>query len=112
MVSREKAVRPRVPQGHNIAGRRKGTLTKTKDYGYEERDEDRRKKFPTAIANIEPSQRVYVDQSGMDSRSDYGYGWSKRGQKFDALKSGRRNCRVNMIAAYCQKQLKEVAFRN
>ena len=41
----------------------------------------------------------------MDSRSDYGYGWSKRGQKFDALKSGRRTGRVNMIAAYCQKQL-------
>jgi hypothetical protein len=41
----------------------------------------------------------------MDSRSDYAYGWSKRGQKFEALKSGRRNCRVNMIAAYCQKQI-------
>ncbi len=41
----------------------------------------------------------------MDSRSDYGSGWSKRGQKFEALKSGRRNCRVNMIAAYCQKQI-------
>ena len=41
----------------------------------------------------------------MDSRSDYEYGWSKRGQKFDSLKSGRRTGRVNMIAAYCQKQL-------
>ena len=41
----------------------------------------------------------------MDSRSDYGYGWSKRGQKFEALKSGKRTGRVNMIAAYCQKQL-------
>ena len=41
----------------------------------------------------------------MDSRSDYGYVWSKRGQKFESLKSGKRTRRVNMIAAYCQKQL-------
>lgn len=42
----------------------------------------------------------------MDERSsDYGYGWCKRGQRFEALKPGKRNCRVNMIAAYCQKQL-------
>jgi hypothetical protein len=46
-----------------------------------------------------------VDESGMDNRSDYGYGWSKRGQKFEALKSGKRTGRVNMIAAYCQKKL-------
>ena len=41
----------------------------------------------------------------MDSRSDYEYGSSKKGQKFDSLKSGKRTARVNMIAAYCQKQL-------
>lgn len=41
----------------------------------------------------------------MDSRSDYEYGWSKKGQKFSSLKSGKRTGRVNMIAAYCQKQL-------
>ncbi len=41
----------------------------------------------------------------MDSHSDYGYGWSERGQKFEALKSGKRTRRVNMIAAYCKKQL-------
>jgi transposase len=48
---------------------------------------------------------VYVDESGMDARDDYGYGWCKRGQRFEALKSGRRTGRVNMIAAYCQQQL-------
>ena len=42
----------------------------------------------------------------MDSRSDYGYGWSKRGQKIEALKSGKRTGRVNMIGvAKCKVDL-------
>lgn len=48
---------------------------------------------------------MYVDESGMDARDDYAYGWCKRGQRFLAFKSGRRTGRVNMIAAYCQQQL-------
>ncbi len=54
---------------------------------------------------IPDSLRVYVDESGMDARDDYGYGWCQRGQRFEALKSGRRTLRVNMIAAYCQQNL-------
>lgn len=57
------------------------------------------------LASIPPSQRVYVDESGMDERDDYGYGWCERGKRFEALKSGRRAGRVNMIAAYCERQL-------
>jgi len=38
----------------------------------------------------------------MDSREDYSYGWNAKGSRFYALKSGRRQGRVNMIAAYCQ----------
>ena len=41
----------------------------------------------------------------MDNREDYGFGWNERGQRFHALKSGRRQGRVNMIAALCQEQL-------
>jgi transposase len=41
----------------------------------------------------------------MDERDDYGYGWCERGQRFFALKSGTRAGRVNMMAAYCQRQL-------
>lgn len=36
---------------------------------------------------------------------DYGYGWNSRGQRFYALKSGRRQGRVNMIAALCNQKL-------
>ena len=41
----------------------------------------------------------------MDARDDYEYGWCERGQRFEALKSGKRGGRVNMIAAYCEQQL-------
>jgi transposase len=48
---------------------------------------------------------VYVDESGMDARDDYGYGWSPAGARVDGLKSGRRQGRVNMIAGYRAGQL-------
>lgn len=41
----------------------------------------------------------------MDERDDYGYAYSPRGERFHALKSGRRGKRVNMIAALCEGQL-------
>ena len=48
---------------------------------------------------------VYVDESGMDRRDEYDYGWNLKGQRFHALKSGRRQGRVNMIAALCDHNL-------
>lgn len=36
---------------------------------------------------------------------EYSYGWNQRGQRFHALKSGRREGRVNMIAALCNQKL-------
>ncbi len=41
----------------------------------------------------------------MDNRDEYAYGWNKQGQRFHALKSGRREGRVNMIAALCNQNL-------
>lgn len=41
----------------------------------------------------------------MDSRDEYDYGWNSKGQRFHALKSGRREGRVNMIAALCNQNL-------
>ncbi|BAC89668.1 glr1727 [Gloeobacter violaceus PCC 7421] len=48
---------------------------------------------------------MYVDQSGMDERDDYGYGWSPSGERFYGLKAGRRQGRINMIAGYRAGQL-------
>ena len=57
------------------------------------------------LATIDPDDIVYADEAGMDSRDDYTYGWNPLGERFHALKSGRRQGRVNMIAAYCNHQL-------
>ena len=57
------------------------------------------------LALITAENVVYADESGMDNRDEYAYGWNKSGQRFHALKSGRRQGRVNMIAAYCNHQL-------
>ncbi len=48
---------------------------------------------------------VYVDEAGIDNRDDYAYGWNERGERFHALKSGRRQGRVNMIAALFHQKL-------
>ena len=54
---------------------------------------------------MEPEQIVYVDEAGMDSREDYAYGYSPKGERLHALKSGTRSGRVNMIAAWCNYEL-------
>lgn len=41
----------------------------------------------------------------MDNREDYSYGYSPKGERLYALKSGRREGRINMIAALCNHQL-------
>jgi transposase len=40
-----------------------------------------------------------VDEAGIDNREDYAYGYSEIGQRFHALKSGKRTERVSWIAA-------------
>ena len=48
---------------------------------------------------------MYVDESGMDERDNYGYGYSPVAKRFYDLKSGRRQGRINMIAGYRDGQL-------
>lgn len=78
--------------------------SKKKTYGYRERDEEKRLAFIEQLSTLSPSQIVYLDESGMDNRDEYDYGWNPKGQRFYALKSGRREGRVNMIAALCNQK--------
>jgi transposase len=50
-------------------------------------------------------QVVYVDEAGIDNRDDYAYGYCKIGQRFHALKCGKRTERVSWIAALEQGKL-------
>ena len=76
-----------------------------KTYGYKERDESKRQTFLEKLSGIDPKMIIYADESGMDNRDEYDYGWNERGKRFYALKSGTRKGRVNMIAAYRDGQL-------
>lgn len=53
----------------------------------------------------QPQQMVYVDEAGIDNRDEYAYGYCEIGQRFYALKSGKRRERVSWIAALKQKTL-------
>ena len=50
-------------------------------------DEIKRQAFVTELSTIPSAQIVYVDESGMDNRDQYDYGWNPKGQRFHALKS-------------------------
>ncbi len=45
---------------------------------------------------------MYVDEAGIDNREEYPYGYCEIGQRFHALKSGKRTQRVSWIAALKQ----------
>lgn len=52
-----------------------------------------------------PHQIAYVDEAGIDNRQEYPYGYCKVGQRFYALKSGKRTERVSWIAALKEGRL-------
>ena len=67
--------------------------------------EDKRQAFITHLSTLPQEKIVYLDESGMDSRDTYDYGWNEKGDRFHALKPGRREGRVNIIAALCDQNL-------
>jgi hypothetical protein len=52
-----------------------------------------------------PTQIIYVDEAGIDNPEEYPYGYCAVGQRFYALKSGKRTERVSWIAALQQGNL-------
>ena len=80
-------------------------IAEKKTYGYQERDEEKRQEFKLKISQTSSKDRVYIDESGMDNREDYGYGWNERGKRFHDLKSGKRNMRVSIMSGLCQGKL-------
>jgi hypothetical protein len=95
--------------GREISSRTRGKALKKlaipakKTYGYRERDEEKKTKFRVNKSK-KPEELVYVDESGMDNREDYGYGWNLKGRRFYDLKSGK-SIRVSIMSALCQGKL-------
>ena len=84
---------------------RKSDLLEKKTYGYRERDDQKRAEFIQRLSTVALDDIVYADESGMDNRDEYDYGYGPKGERVHALKSGSRKGRVNMIAALRAKQL-------
>lgn len=82
-----------------------GDYSKKKTYGYQERDEEERALFRKKLEKIEPNKIVYVDEAGFDNREDYPYGYSPKGERCYALKSGKKKERVSWISALKERRL-------
>lgn len=65
-----------------------------------EANEEKRKEYKEAIKIIEPEKRVYIDESGIEMTICKDRGWSKKGFKIKAKKSGKYYERTNIIAGY------------
>ena len=74
-----------------------------KTYGYVERDEERRREFRLKLTHYHPRDLIYLDETGMDERDRYDYGWSPKGIPILDLKPGSRRGRISAIAAYSIK---------
>ena len=51
------------------------------------------------LGQVNKSKRVYLDEAGFDNREDYPYGYSPKGERCFALKSGKRRERTSWISA-------------
>ena len=80
-------------------------LLEKKTYGYSDWDEEKRGLFIQELQGYNPESIVYVDESGIDNRDDYGYGWNERGERFYDFKSGKRSLRVSIVSGLCQGSL-------
>lgn len=47
------------------------------------------------------TDRVYVDEAGVDNTHNYAYGWSPKGQRCYAERLGHRTQRVSLAGAWC-----------
>lgn len=90
---------PCEPAGHQSSLSQDSGESKTKSYGYRERDQHKRQAFRDRLISQAAHQIVYVDEAGIDNRDDYADGYCEIGQRFYALKSAKRTERVSWIAA-------------
>lgn len=73
-----------------------------KTVAYLERSPEARQKFQEKLAQYAPKQRVYIDESGIDNRETYAYGWCKKGQRLIGNQPGKRSDRLSIIGALCE----------
>lgn len=79
---------------------------------YRERDEEKRKTFLAALNKITSSQRIYLDESGINKYLCRQYGRSARGKKVLGEISGHHYARESVIGAISKRKfLAPMCFR-
>ena len=68
----------------------KSTLPVKKTYSYEEQNEEERQQFIKTMKEEKNEDLVYIDQSGMDNRDVYEYGWGRKGQRIYGQRPGKK----------------------
>jgi len=66
---------------------------------YQNRDEAERQAFITELAQHEPNQVVFLDESGMDDHERSAYGYALKGQPCLSHQPGHKTVRHSFIAA-------------
>ena len=69
-----------------------------------ERDEEKRQKFLAEIAQIDPGDLVYLDESGIDPRTHREYARAPRGEQVISEVYGKREKRTSLIAAWLHRK--------
>ncbi|MCS6781665.1 MAG: transposase [Gloeomargarita sp. SKYG98] len=52
------------------------------------------------MKDVKPEEVVYIDQSGIDQRAVYAYGWGVKGERVYGKKVGKKRERVSMMGGY------------
>lgn len=73
-----------------------------KDLRISRTDELKRQEFQERLKTKSTAQIAYIDEAGIDNREEYPYGYGEIGQRYHALKSGKRTERSSWIAALKQ----------
>ena len=71
---------------------------------YEERKEDLREEFRNKLNDIDEEKIVYVDESGFDTKNIREYGYSLKGTRVMADKSGKRTKRITVISGLINRR--------
>ena len=72
-----------------------GVDAQKKSWRYQERNEQQRAAFLTQLEAIPATERVYIDEAGVDDTHSYAYGWSAKGQRCWGQRLGHRTQRVS-----------------
>ena len=81
------------------------TSLQKKNFNYIEADKEKRKQYLEEIKNINPTDIVYSDETGIDDNEVSIKGWAPIGKRFFAKKKGIRKTRYNITAALNQGNL-------